>query len=94
MFLCHILFSKEFNKYPELETKFEEFCSKFFEVADDDKEQKQLVVDLFQLLQEKGTSLPSPVHEKIAELKAEIADPNYVPKKVVKETKLEEEDFE
>jgi len=59
---------KAFHEFPELETKLEDFCSKFFEVTEEDNaEQKKCVVDLFRAV-EKQTNLPESIQEKVKAL--------------------------
>jgi pentatricopeptide repeat protein len=64
----------EFLKFPELNKNMEQFCSKFFEVTEEPNPvQKKCVVDLFDALAAKGTSLPPSVTEKVVSLKSSLA---------------------
>jgi len=59
---------KAFNEFPELHTKLEDFCSKFFEVTEEDNiEQKKCVVNLFKAV-EMTMKLPDSIKVKIRAL--------------------------
>jgi pentatricopeptide repeat protein len=66
---------KAFKEYPELDTKMEDFCEKFFEVTSEDIAQKKCVSDLFAALKASGTQLPVTVENKLKELKSNLVKP-------------------
>jgi len=57
---------KAFLEYPEKEVKMEEYCKKVLEVASEG--QKDLVVELFTALKERGVQLPSNIDTLLADL--------------------------
>ena len=61
---------KAFHEFPELQTKLEDFCSKFFEVTEEeDVAQKQHVVELFRAV-EQQTKLPDSILERVKALES------------------------
>lgn len=65
----------EFTSYLPLAPSLEEFCQKFFEVAEEnDVGQLQCVVNLFEAVQKEGHSIPASVSEQLANLKKQIVE--------------------
>lgn len=62
---------QEFNKFPELTSRMEELCEKFFEItAEANESQKKVVVDLFDAIVKQGHPvLPASVQGRLATLK-------------------------
>jgi len=59
---------ESFKQFPELETKLEEFCLKFFEVTEEENmEQRKCVVDLFHQVT-KQIKIPTTIQQKVDEL--------------------------
>jgi len=60
-----------FLSFPEIDTKYEEFCDKFLEIIQEDgvsESQKKLVTDLFSAVKSSGKKLPQATEDNLAAL--------------------------